>query len=87
MAESRQFQKEVSRSGANLIFGSGEMADLIRAFDWRTTSLGPIEDWSESLLITVNTLLGNRQPELRRGRHARRARSSRAGKSNDFQSL
>jgi signal transduction histidine kinase len=57
-------QKEVSRSGANLIFGSGEMADLIRALDWRTTSLGPIEDWSEALLITVNTLLGNRQPNF-----------------------
>ena len=64
MVERRQFQKEVARPGADLIFGSGEMADLIRAFDWSTTPLGPIEDWPESLLITLNTLLGNRQPNF-----------------------
>jgi len=64
MVERRQFQNEVPRPGADLIFGSGEMADLIRAFDWSTTSLGPIEDWSEALLITLNTMLGNRQPNF-----------------------
>lgn len=64
MVESHQFQKDQARLGANLIFGSGEMADLIRAFDWSTTSLGSIEDWPEALLITVNTLLGNRQPNF-----------------------
>jgi signal transduction histidine kinase len=40
------------------------MADLIRAFDWSTTSLGSIEEWPEALLITLNTLLGNRQPNF-----------------------
>jgi len=64
MVERRQFQNEVPQPGADLIFGSGEMADLIRAFDWSTTSLGPIEDWSEALLITLNTMLGNRQPNF-----------------------
>jgi signal transduction histidine kinase len=64
MVESRQFQKDVPRSGANLIFGSGEMADLIRAFDWGATSLGSIEDWPEALLITLNTVLANRQPNF-----------------------
>ncbi len=64
MAESLQFQKDLARPGAGLIFGSGEMADLIRAFDWSTTSLGAIENWSEALLITVNTVLGNRQPNF-----------------------
>jgi signal transduction histidine kinase len=64
MADSRQSQKDLAQPGASLIFGSGEMADLIRAFDWSTTSLGPIENWSEALLITVNTVLGNRQPNF-----------------------
>ena len=64
MVQSRQFHKDLPRPGASLIFGSGEMADLIRAFDWNTTSLGPVRNWSEALLITVNTMLGNRQPNF-----------------------
>jgi len=47
---------------AQKIFGSGEMADLIRAFDWSTTPVGPIEDWPEVLLIAVNTMLATRHP-------------------------
>jgi PAS domain S-box-containing protein len=38
------------------------MADFVRAFDWSTTSLGPIENWPESLLTSVNILLGSRHP-------------------------
>jgi signal transduction histidine kinase len=30
------------------------MAALIRAHNWSATPLGPIEDWSETLLATVN---------------------------------
>jgi PAS domain S-box-containing protein len=44
------------------IFGTGEMADLIRAFDWSTTPVGPIEQWPDTLLITVNTMLATRHP-------------------------
>src|SRR6201996_1819417 len=44
------------------IYGTGEMADRIRAFDWSTTPLGPSQQWPELLLFTVNTLLGSRQP-------------------------
>src|SRR5690348_6252617 len=44
------------------IFGTGEMADLIRDFDWRTTPVGPIADWPETLVITVNTMLATRHP-------------------------
>jgi PAS domain-containing protein len=64
MVDSRRFQENPSRSGTNLIFGSGEIAEIIRAFDWSTTSLGSIENWSDALLITVNTVLGNRQPNF-----------------------
>jgi signal transduction histidine kinase len=44
------------------IFGSGEMADLIRDFDWSTTPVGPIENWPEVLLIAVNMMLATRHP-------------------------
>jgi PAS domain S-box-containing protein len=38
------------------------MAELVRAFDWSATSLGPIATWSDTLLISVNTLLASRHP-------------------------
>ena len=46
----------------NEIFGTGEMADLTRAFDWSQTPVGPIEQWPVALVTTVNTLLGSRHP-------------------------
>jgi two-component system, chemotaxis family, CheB/CheR fusion protein len=39
------------------IFGEGEMSNLIRSFNWSSTSLGPITEWANELLITVNTML------------------------------
>ena len=44
------------------IFGSGEMADLTRAFNWSSTPVGPVEQWPEALLTTVNTILSSRHP-------------------------
>ncbi|HEX4310320.1 MAG TPA: ATP-binding protein [Acidobacteriaceae bacterium] len=38
------------------------MADLTRAFDWSRTSVGPIDQWPEALVMTVNTLLASRHP-------------------------
>jgi PAS domain S-box-containing protein len=38
------------------------MADLVRAFDWSSTSLGPIHTWPEPLLTCVNLLLSSRHP-------------------------
>jgi len=38
------------------------MADLVRAFDWSATSLGPIETWCDPLLTCVNLLLSSRHP-------------------------
>jgi len=38
------------------------MADLVRAFNWSTTSLGPLESWSDPLLTCVNLLLSSRHP-------------------------
>jgi PAS domain S-box-containing protein len=38
------------------------MADLVRAFDWSATPLGPIDSWAEPLLTCVNLMLGSRHP-------------------------
>ena len=51
-----------SSEGTSRICGAGEMASLTRAFDWSRTSVGPVEQWPASLLVTVNTLLESRQP-------------------------
>ncbi len=45
------------QSASARIRGTGEMADLIRAFNWSDTPLGSIERWSETLISTVNLLL------------------------------
>jgi signal transduction histidine kinase len=42
--------------------GQGEMRALMRAFDWASTPVGPIEKWSQSLKSNVKTLLASRYP-------------------------
>ncbi len=44
------------------IIGRGEMAELIREFDWTRTQLGPAETWPDTLVTTVNMLLASRHP-------------------------
>lgn len=41
---------------------AGEMAQRIRAFDWSTTDLGPIDRWSTSLVCTVQMMLASPVP-------------------------
>ena len=53
---------EASGARSNEIFGTGEMADLTRSFDWSQTPVGPVEQWPDALLITVNTILASRHP-------------------------
>ncbi len=50
-----------SRAGARII-GTGEMADLVRAYDWGSTPLGPIESWSKELIAIVNLTLCSPTP-------------------------
>jgi len=38
------------------------MADLVRAYDWASTPLGPIESWSKELLTIVNLTLSSPSP-------------------------
>jgi PAS domain S-box-containing protein len=40
------------------------MAELIRAHDWSSTPLGPIEDWLEDLILSVNLMLSCAFPSL-----------------------
>ncbi len=62
-AENQEVPSESAADGsAKTIFGSGEMADLTRAFPWGETSVGPVDKWSEALLIVVNTLLNSKHP-------------------------
>jgi signal transduction histidine kinase len=42
--------------------GGGEAGALVRAFDWGSTSVGPIETWPTSLKTTVGTILHSRHP-------------------------
>jgi PAS domain S-box-containing protein len=47
-----------------LITGDSEMAERIRAHDWVATPLGPIEEWSETLVGTVNLMLHSPFPTI-----------------------
>jgi hypothetical protein len=42
--------------------GNGEMAALMRAFEWSTTPLGPVEQWPQALRICVQIVLGSGYP-------------------------
>lgn len=44
------------------LHGSAELAARINSYDWKTTSLGPIEQWPQSLRTALNILLGSRFP-------------------------
>ena len=48
----------------HLIAGQSEMAKHVRAYNWSKTPLGPIEDWSETLLATVNLMLHSPFPTV-----------------------
>jgi PAS domain S-box-containing protein len=61
----RSMNKIVITAHANtLITGNSEMSGRIRAHDWSKTALGPIEDWSETLLTTANLMLHSPFPTI-----------------------
>src|SRR5271170_1918102 len=53
----------VSRA-KTLIAGASEMTVRIREHNWSRTPLGPLEDWSETLLATVNLVLHSPFPTI-----------------------
>ena len=48
----------------NVITGKSEMACRIREHDWAATPLGPIEEWSETLVSSVNLMLHSPFPTI-----------------------
>jgi hypothetical protein len=46
------------------IAGNSELAGRIRAYNWAASPLGPIENWSETLLATVNLMLHSPFPTI-----------------------
>jgi len=55
---------ETERNPETLIHSNDRMAELIRTHDWSSTPLGPIEDWSEALLLSANLMLSCAFPSL-----------------------
>jgi PAS domain S-box-containing protein len=49
---------------AALITANSEMAERIRAHHWSATPIGPIEEWSETLVATVNLMLHSPFPTI-----------------------
>ncbi|WP_199296097.1 ATP-binding protein [Trichocoleus sp. FACHB-591] len=45
-----------------ILAGGGEMGALMRSRDWSQTSLGPVEQWSQSLKTAVRIMLTSQQP-------------------------
>jgi PAS domain S-box-containing protein len=52
------------RGAHTCLAGGGEMGALMRAIDWSTTPLGPVESWSQALRAIVSMMLANRFPML-----------------------
>ena len=48
----------------DFLAGGGEMGERIRAFDWASTPLGPIEGWSPALKTLLRIMLANRFPHI-----------------------
>jgi PAS domain S-box-containing protein len=46
------------------IAGNSKLANRIRAYDWSATPLGQIQNWSETLLATVNLMLHSPFPTI-----------------------
>lgn len=53
---------EGPRKPSEWLIGGGEMGELVRAFDWASTPLGPRGDWPRSLRTAVGMVLGSRVP-------------------------
>src|SRR5262245_24092403 len=57
-----EFHIEMNRAMTQLIEsvlgGGGAMGARMRAFDWSTTALGPLDQWPQSLRISVRIMLG-----------------------------
>lgn len=55
------FREPVGRVD-DCLSGGGEAGELIRSFDWTTSSLGPVAQWPQSLKTAIRILLASPQP-------------------------
>src|SRR5271165_4420829 len=46
------------------LIGDDEMAERMRAFNWESTAVGPVSEWTETLLGAVNMMLSASHPIL-----------------------
>jgi PAS domain S-box-containing protein len=54
---------DVARSaGLGCLAGGGDMGALMRSIDWSGTALGPVQGWSQTLLMMVRLILSNPLP-------------------------
>jgi PAS domain S-box-containing protein len=60
--KSSTLQEDSGGPPSSRIIGTGEMADLVRGYDWSSTPLGPIASWSKELLTIVNLTLCSPSP-------------------------
>lgn len=54
--------EQQQRSTPEFLSGGGEMGELIRTYDWASTSLGAVDTWPQSLRTCVRIMLASRQP-------------------------
>jgi PAS domain S-box-containing protein len=64
MPEKKTGSDKIKNGSDGPILGTSRMATLIRDHDWKSTELGPIEDWPENLVCAVNLLLACAFPAL-----------------------
>jgi PAS domain S-box-containing protein len=63
MGPSRTSKRQaVPAPQSSRIIGTGEMAALVRAYDWGSTALGAVDTWSIELLTVVNLTLASPSP-------------------------
>jgi hypothetical protein len=57
--ESKDLEMESSKRELieSVFAGDGEMATRMRAVDWSTTSLGPVEQWPQALRTSIRIVL------------------------------
>lgn len=51
------------RESVHFLNGGGKMANAMRAYDWSSTALGPLEHWPSSLNIAVGMMVNSKCPK------------------------
>lgn len=60
--KSTTLESELPKEFLDLTAGGGEMAELIRQFDWSQSPVGPFEVWPQSLKTALSICLGSKFP-------------------------